>query len=320
MKNDFSYPILSAELQVGFYFRLNTIKDLYFHDALSKTIQKLKISDIDNQLNNLVSNVSLQKLATVSIRGEALFPLPIILFENPFLLGYYRLLFGISQKEFYSKGPFGAFKSMEEKGKISKNQIENIPALCKSLIATGEALLQELGQFNIGSLAELQLLTVGPQFRGTKNNQLGQVATEKTFSIIKEFVSAYITSSTPTSIEIRNDSGRLVLISFAPDPDIVIVEKLESSDRGLISIEIKGGSDVSNIHNRIGEAEKSHQKAKKNGYREFMTIISVDISYDQLKIGSPTTSHFFHIDKINDRTSTEFKGFRELLSSILNIH
>jgi hypothetical protein len=32
-----------------------------------------------------------------------------------------------------------------------------------------------------------------------------------------------------------------------------------------VAVEIKGGKDYSNIHNRIGEAEKSHQKAKKEG-------------------------------------------------------
>jgi hypothetical protein len=38
--------------------------------------------------------------------------------------------------------------------------------------------------------------------------------------------------------------------------------------RSLAAIEIKGGRDYSNIHNRIGEAEKSHQKAEKQGYVE----------------------------------------------------
>jgi|GEM_PF-6105769 len=33
------YPVLSADLQVGFHYRLRAIKDLYFNEALSKTIK-----------------------------------------------------------------------------------------------------------------------------------------------------------------------------------------------------------------------------------------------------------------------------------------
>jgi XcyI restriction endonuclease len=314
------YPVLSADLQVGFHYRLKTIKDLYFHDALSKTVKKLKISQIDKELNQFVSDEALQKLASFSLRGEAIFPTPLLLRENPFLLGYYRLLLGFSQKEFYSKGPFGVFRSMEENGKLSANAENRLESLCKSLIETAESFITQIGEFSIAALSELQLLTVGPQLRGSMNNEYGQIATQKTFSLIKEFVSHYILSSTPTSIEIKNDSGRLVSIQFSSDPDIEITEKLPSGNRGLISIEIKGGKDLSNIHNRIGEAEKSHQKAKQRGYFEFMTIISVDFEYSQLKPESPTTSHFFHLDRISDNTSEEYRRFKDILSSILSIN
>jgi hypothetical protein len=314
------YPVLSADLQISFHFKLKAIKDVYFHEALSKSIRSVKISDIDFELSKYVSEDALQKLASLSLRGEAIFPMPLLLATNPFLIGYYRLLLGFSQKEFYSKGPFGVFRSMEEKGKLSKVALSNLESLCKSLIKTAESLLMEIGDISILSLAELQLLTVGPQLRGSKNNEYGQIATQKTFGLIKDFVKSYILSSTPTSIEIKNDSGRIVEIKFSSDPDIEIIEKLSSGFRGLISIEIKGGKDISNIHNRIGEAEKSHQKAKQRGYFEFMTIISVDIEYSFLKSESPTTSHFFHLDKISDKTNPEYNKFKELLSSILGVN
>jgi hypothetical protein len=320
MPNKPSYPILSADLQVGFHYKLKAIKDLFFHEALSKTIKTLRISDVDSELNKYVSEEALQKLATLSLRGEVIFPVPVLLTANPFLVGYYRLLLGFSQKEFYSKGPFGVFRIMEEKGRISKNSKENLELFCKSLIKTTESLVSQIGEFNISNLTELQLLTVGPQFRGSKNNEYGQLATQKTFSLIKEFVKDYILASTPTSIEIKNDSGRMVEIKFSSDPDIEIIEKLTTGTRGLISIEIKGGKDISNIHNRIGEAEKSHQKARQRGYFEFMTIISVDIEYSFLKSESPTTSHFFHLDRISDKTAVEYNKFRELLSSILGVN
>jgi hypothetical protein len=227
---------------------------------------------------------------------------------------------GFSQKEFYNKGPFGAFKAMEEKGKLTSNALPKLENLCRSLIQTATSLVSQIDEFNLNTLSELQLLTVGPQFRGSINNELGQVATQKTFSIIKDLVKDYIVTSTPISIEIKNDSGRMVTIMFSSDPDIEITEKLPSGNRGLISIEIKGGRDISNVHNRIGEAEKSHQKAKRRGYFEFMTIISVDISYDFLKSESPTTSHFFHLDKISNKDDLEHDRFKELFSSILGVN
>lgn len=306
-------------LQVGFHYKLKAIRDLYFHEALKKTILSLKIKEIDKQLSEYVSPNSLQKLAAFSIRGEAIFPLPLILQHNPFLLGYYRLLLGFSQKEFYSKGPFGIFRSMEEKGKASSSAQTKIPHLSASLIKSSEYFIHEIDEFSLPLLADLQLLTVGPQLRGSMNNEYGAVATQKTFTIIKDLLGKYITTSTPSSIEILNDSNRAVTIKFSSDPDIEIIEKLSTGERGLISIEIKGGRDISNIHNRIGEAEKSHQKAKKRGYFEFMTILSVHIDYAILKDESPTTSHFFQLDKISDKGSAEYIKFRDILSSILGV-
>jgi hypothetical protein len=169
-------------------------------------------------------------------------------------------------------------------------------------------------------ILESQLLTVGPQFRGSMNNTFGQVATQKTFIFIKDLVQKYIVSSTPTSIEIVNDSGRNVSIAFSADPDIEITEKFSSGNRGLVSIEIKGGRDLSNIHNRIGEAEKSHQKAKKRGHFEFITILNVEYDYSVLQYESPTTSHFYNLDKLIDKNSIEHLNFKDTISSIISIH
>ncbi|HPE57901.1 MAG TPA: XcyI family restriction endonuclease [Bacteroidales bacterium] len=315
-----NYPILSPDLQLSFYYRLKSTKGLFFHESLKQTIKKLEIKDIDSELSKFVTSVSLKKLAELSLRGEAIFPIPSVLRKNPYLLGYYRLLFGFSQKEFYSKGPFGLFKLMEVNGILTNKADFNLDKLCRSLISTADVLVKEMDEFSLSIISELQLLTFGPQLRGSKNNEYGQLATQKTFNIIKELVKNYIISSTPNSIEIKNDSGRNVSIAFSADPDIEITEKLSSEMRGLISIEIKGGRDISNIHNRIGEAEKSHQKAKKRGHIEFMTILNVEIDYKSLRDESPTTSHFFNLDKLWDNNSSEFSRFKDILSSVMSIH
>lgn len=88
MSDSKNFPVLTPDLQVGFHYRLKSIKDLYFQEALKNTVKKLEIKQIDSQLSQFVSNNSLQKVASFSIRGEAVFPVPIILKQNPFLLGY----------------------------------------------------------------------------------------------------------------------------------------------------------------------------------------------------------------------------------------
>jgi hypothetical protein len=319
MAGYFKFEILNPELQVSFYFRLKLIREEYLDKALSKTIQDFDISIIDNELKEYVPRNGLSKLASVGLRGELVFPVPAVLKKNPYLLGYYRLLLGFSQKAFYSKGPFGKFKAMEDKGMLSKTAEKELNDLCFSLIQTSCKLVDEVDPLTHSIIHDLQLLTIGPQLRGSKNNEFGKIATQKTFDLIKGIVEPYIKSTTLTSIHIVNDSNRAARIEFAADPDIQIIEELKSSERGLVSIEIKGGTDISNIHNRIGEAEKSHQKAKKKGYYEFMTILRVDIDYKVLKEESPTTSHFFHLDKLSDKESQEYRLFRELISSMLSI-
>jgi hypothetical protein len=128
-------------------------------------------------------------------------------------------------------------------------------------------------------------------------------------------------SATDRSIDIQNAAGRAVKIEFASDPDICIREELPSGKfRNLVAIEIKGGRDYSNIHNRIGEAEKSHQKARKEGYVECWTMVGVsDLDMRLAKRESPSTDRFYHIEQITDEGTTEFEDFKENLLSRVGI-
>lgn len=313
-------PYLVPNLQVGFYYRLKTIEELYFNVALKETVSKLDISNMDMELAQYVPKYVLTKLASFGLRGETVFPVPLLLSQNPYLLGYYRLLYGFSQKEFYGKSGLGRFKLMEDKGRISLKSQGEIVKLCKVLIKSGTFLANEIDNFSINLLHDLQLLTVGPQLRGSMNNEYGQIATQKTFNFLKELLKDYIVHFTPSNIEIQNEAGRNVVIKFSSDPDIAIIEKISTGWRYLVSIEIKGGKDISNIHNRIGEAEKSHQKSKTIGYFEFITILSIDFDYEILKKESPTTNHFFNLDKISHIDNIEFTKFKAIISSILSIN
>jgi hypothetical protein len=105
------------------------------------------------------------------------------------------------------------------------------------------------------------------------------------------------------------------------DPDIAIRQVLENgSYRNRIAIEIKGGTDFSNIHNRLGEAEKSHQKAKAEGFTQFWTVINVaDVEASVWKRETPTTNELFYLEQMADVRSREYARFKEYLVSEIGI-
>lgn len=313
------YPILEPDLQIAFYYRLKELRGCYLHEALMEAVGQLQISQLDEELASYVKELPLKRVAMFGIRGEVFFPVPCILLVAPRLLGYYRLLLGLSQKEVYNKGPFGRFRILEEEGRIPEAMRPRIPALCRSLARTAELLVEGIDELSPANVHDLQLLTLGPQLRGSRNTSIGSAATAEVYELIHGIVQPFIHEETPRTIQIKNASGRMVSIEFFSDPDISIKEVLESRIRPLVSVEIKGGTDASNIHNRLGEAEKSHQKAKMRGFFEFWTILRVPIDYAYAKNESPTTTHFFHLDRISNPDSPEYSEFRELLGSLMGI-
>lgn len=86
-----------------------------------------------------------------------------------------------------------------------------------------------------------------------------------------------------------------------------------------LAIEVKGGRDWS-IHNRIGEAEKSHQKAKQQGYLECWTIMGVaSLDMEVARRESPTTNRFYRLYELVDSESEEAIEFKEHFRSIVGI-
>ena len=75
-----------------------------------------------------------------------------------------------------------------------------------------------------------------------------------------------------------------------------IQELAEGTLHNQVAIELKGGTDVSNVHNRAGEAEKSHQKATGQGYRECWTVIMTrGLNMTTLRSESPSTDVWFDV-------------------------
>jgi hypothetical protein len=312
------------ELQIDFSFALGQIRSMYLQEALLRTIEGIDLSTLDKELSAYVPQESLKALAKHGLRGELVFAVPCLLKANPYLLGYYRLLLGFSQKAFYD-GQLGVsgFKSMEAKGRLTNKNESNLPELCRELVSSAVAFVGGIGVDRLSKelLDDLTLLTVGPQLRGGDNVKKGIAAIVDVFQSIHGIVKHAATHSSTGRIEIVNAAGRKVLIEFAPDPDIVIREEMNMmSFRNIIAIEVKGGTDFSNIHNRVGEAEKSHQKAKASGYVECWTVVNVDrIDTDMARKESPTTNRFYRLSVLKSQSGHEYNDFKNRVVALTGI-
>ena len=253
-----------------------------------------------------------------------MFPVPTVLRANPRLLAYYRLLYGYSQKGFYtSETGMGRFKGMEDRGAIGRGLDDDLPDACRAMCAAGALLLAAISNEKVSAalLDDLTLLTLGPQLRGGANVRKGTAGIRTVFNAINEIVESAVTSVSDVQIALTNAAGRTVLIEFAPDPDIIIREEMRAGQyRQLIAIEVKAGTDFSNVHNRIGEAEKSHQKAKAAGYVECWTVVNVDrIDVAMAHRESPSTNRFYRISDIVAAEGDDYQDFRDRVVSLTGI-
>jgi hypothetical protein len=316
--------IPDPKLQISFSKILQNMREIYLQEALSKTIDYIDIPKLDKELSDYVPQKYLKSLAKNGLRGELVYPVPYLLESNPCLLGYYRLLLGFSQKEFYTAA-FGVsiFKNMEMKGTLLERYKNKLPELCKALIKSAIALTDGIGIDRINSkiIDDLALLTVGPQLRGGANVEKGTAGIVDVFNVIYNIVEKSIVSSKPSKMELINAADRKVFIEFASDPDIVIREEIGKENyRNIAAIEVKSGKDFSNIHNRIGEAEKSDQKAKQSDYVECWTVVNVDrIDLEIAKKESPTTNKFFILSQLVSQMGNEYQNFKEHIISLTGI-
>jgi hypothetical protein len=313
------FPLLIPAVQQDFYQRLLELDARMLFPALSSVVDQISLEQLDQELRQFVNPSALRKLASHGLRGEVFFATPVILNADPHLVGYYRTLYGFSQKEWYNAGPFGRFHIMESKGKISVLAAASLAEFCASINQSGSLLLESLTDITLRLIRDLQLLTLGPQLRGSRNTRLGAEASTIVHRIIRKIVHKQILTETTSQIIINNDSGRKVIIAFAEDPDVAITSVSGGVELNLVAMEIKGGSDGSNILNRLGEAEKSHHKARELGYHERWTILKVEITPARAKKNSPSTTQFFDLDRLATPDSATQLEFISRLHAILGI-
>lgn len=319
-KPDIHLP--APDLQVDFSAGLAAARKAYLIDALLAVVGKLDIPTLDAELAERVPDAYLRALASIGLRAELVFPVPVVLAENPRLLSYYRLLLGHSQKAFYdARNGTSRYKVMEDAGTLPK--MARVDVLCDELTRGLCALVDGIGLKRISRelLDDLTLLTLGPQLRGGANVKKGSASIQAVFELIHTIVRPAVTSATDKRLTLTNAARRRVTIQFASDPDIVIREVIgKDSHRNIIAIEVKGGTDFSNIHNRMGEAEKSHQKARQAGYVECWTIVNVN-RMDEAKARreSPSTNRFFRLSEIVQSGSSEYADFKNRVVALTGI-
>ena len=313
---------LNPSRQVVFHQMLVAARKSVLMDALSDALGKIDPSVTKKQILAYVPADAQKILAAAGIRDEHIFPVPAVLEQRPTLIGYYRLLLGVSQKRFYRKGTgMGLFKSMETRGLLNPKKRPDLEHFCSAMAENLADLLRQISpMISARDVSELPLLTLGAQLYGSNNNAIGKQATLDVFLSVAEIVKGFIHSQDSSRIIVHNASERRVVVALSGDPDIRVQEEFEGKLRNILAIEIKGGTDVSNAHNRAGEAEKSHRKAKKQDFRDYWTIISLaGVDPRMLEQESPTTNSWFDVAQVLARDGNDWKEFRSRFAGAVGI-
>ncbi|HLH16149.1 MAG TPA: XcyI family restriction endonuclease [Bryobacteraceae bacterium] len=312
----------SASRQIAFHQLLVAARKTWLMGGLAEALKVADQATVKAQIATYVPADVQRILASAGIRDEHVFPTPVILEKKPTLVGYYRLLLGVPQKHFYRGGTgMGQFKSMENRGLLNPRRRPDLEGFCMAMAQSLANLIRQMSpQVCLQDVAELPLITLGSQFQGANNNTIGKHATADVFMAVAELVREHILAHEERQITIRNASGRRVVIGLAADPDIRIQEEFGGKLRSKVAIEIKGGADVSNAYNRAGEAEKSHQKAKNEGFRDYWTIISKScLNLDKLRSASPTTNDWFDVAHVLARDGADWEVFKSRLADATGI-
>ena len=313
-------PTLTPDSQLLFAVKLDEIRGLYFDSRLATAVAAVPLANIDAELHASVSAASLSALAKHGLRGETFYPVPSLLKAEPYLLGYYRLIYGISQKRFYQSSAFSSFKGMELRGTLNVAAQDRLPELCSALASTADVLVASLPTISIGLIHELQLMTLGAAFDGGKRNLIGQGGVAEVMTIVRSIVpEGSVISASPTVVVFTNASGRKVTVSMSPDPDVSVVEEVGDTLQPVLAIEVKAGTDASNRLNRLGEAEKSHLKAKLKGHTQYWTIVRLTYTRKEVQDNSPTTQQFWHLDEVKNPNHAEHARFVGMFKRALGI-
>ncbi len=228
-----SGKLLSPSRQVVFHQMLVAARKSVLMEALSEALGQLDPKIAKKQILVYVPDGAQKILAAVSIRDEHGFPIPAVLENKPTLIGYYRLLLGISQKRFYRKGTgMGPFKSLKIRGLFNPKKRPSLERFCAVMAGNLDEMVRQISpKITARDVSELPLLTLGAQLYGSNNNTIGKQATLDVFLSVVEIVKKFIVSQDNSKITVHNASERKVIVALSGDPDIRIQEEFEGKLR-----------------------------------------------------------------------------------------
>ncbi|MDQ3707486.1 MAG: XcyI family restriction endonuclease [Chloroflexota bacterium] len=314
---------LPADKGIGLYQALLEARRLQLHPALNATVSAVGVARLNQELERLVPADALDHVASLGLRGERVFPVPALIEHAPPLIGYYRMLLGLSWlKDFTNKYGYGAWAKAERDGVLSARLRPHLDDFCVRLIEPLVLLVKSMGQFDDRDLNDLALLTLGPTLQGQRNNVIGREAAVRVFRVIRELLDeSWIT------FDVENTQLRFVLpnhqayeIVAATDPDIRLNRGIGSAAEPVLAIEIKGGGDFANAHNRAGEAEKSQIKAQQEGYQHRWTMIQMGtLPRATFDTETPTSTAIFEFTEVVQQTGPDWLRFRKLFLELIGV-
>lgn len=317
----FTIPIFDQQL-----YAQKTLKNAHQNalwDAVIEVAAKIDPMTLRQESLVYIPSDGLKLIQAYGIRDEKVYALPCILRGNPKLLGYYRMLIGISAKRFYNKSTgLSLFMSMEGEGKLTSKQDAALNEFCKTMNVALADLFNRLTKENIDrDLTELPIMTLGVYVDGVWRNVIGSNAAAAVKETIKDILVGM-------GLDITSEDGRRTTFHFrdkgfilyeSSDPDLAIEDCYK---RKILCVEVKGGQDVANVHNRAGEAEKSHQKAVAAGWEDCWTVILWDsLTQDQqekIRGEAQTTKKWYDINNIVAQSGLSYERFKEDLTKLIN--
>ena len=302
---------LRPDIGIQLFDSLRSLRPLYLQEGVSEAVSEVGVEAVDGELAEFAGAEALTRLAALGIRGERVFPVPSIIHSRPTLIGYYRMLLGISRKSWRQTYGYQRFENAEMNGALTADRAAEVPQLCRAMSDALAQLVAAMFSFTDRDLEDLALLTLGPTLQGQRNVAIGNDAARIVRDRIRAIAAESVEFDSDAHLRVRNAANRAVEIEFASDPDVRFLEVTRDRREPLVAIEIKGGSDVSNAHNRAGEAEKSHLKARQMRFQSRWTLIALGgVDRERLRTESPSTTDFFDYLAIRDQQGSDWDAFR----------
>ena len=179
---------IQADKPIDIYEALVAARRLQLQPALARAVGEVGVTIIDGELRELVPAEALNHVAGLGLRGERVFPIPSVLEHAPPLIGYYRMLLGISKKEFQQTNKLGYGSVVGRRGAratMSPELVSALPRLCAAFIEPLVKVVYAMNTFDNRDLNDLALLTLGPTLQGGRNNVIGSRTSKAVFEALR---------------------------------------------------------------------------------------------------------------------------------------